>query len=282
MDRVLDKFPQSCEIKTMEMLTDANKYANREMTEEQYFEMKAKYDEKVFLNLFFEGSKSLMNLTEESFRDKKFEAQMIQGIHPLLVNDEEAKIFHSKEFGTHSPIISTHHIKIGTPHGVSRTEVGLISDLYKSGYLQEITPEGLIAYAFEDKGRLVRADTARKICKEINKQRREQVAGLVDGIAGEDKMTKKVLEIISKKGMAENWSFEKVNNYGNQGRKIVKLMEDDFGKEIGNMIVRQNIENKEELVVNHMDHLCKQMGVAMEDAIAIAWHKIVGRKKNAQ
>lgn len=280
MDRVIDRFPQSCEIKTMEMLTDANKYANREMTETQYFEMKAKYDEKMFLNLFFEGSKSLMELTEKSFKDKKFENEMIQkGIHPLLVNEEEAKYFHSKEFGTHSPVISTHHIKIGTAHGISRTEVGLISDLYKSGYLQEITPEGLIAYAFEDKGRLVRADTARKICKEINKQRREQVSGLIDGRDGEDKMTKKVLEIISKKGMIEGWSYEKVNNYGNQGRRFVKMMQDDFGKEIGNMVIRQNIDNKEELVVNHMDHICKSMGIAMEDMIAIAWHKIVGKKK---
>ena len=205
-----------------------------------------------------------------------------KGIHPLIVNEEEAKIFHSKDLGTHSPVISTHHIRIGTPHGISRTEVGLMADLYKCGYLQDITPEALIAYAYEEKNRVIRVDTAKKICKEINKQRKEQVSSLVDGREGEDKMTKKVLEIISKKGMAEHWSFEKVNNYGVQGRKLVKLMQDDFGKEIGNMVVKQNHQDptySAELAVNHMDHVCKQLGVAMEDMIAIAYYKIFGMKK---
>jgi len=283
MDRALEKSSQVNQITSKEMFEDARKYANREMTEADYFGMKEKYQEKVFLNLFFEGSKPLMELTEKAFDDVKFEAEMIKkGIHPLIVNEEEAKIFHSKDLGTHSPVISTHHIRIGTPHGISRTEVGLLSDLYKCGYLQDITPEALIAYALEEKNRVIRVDTAKKICKEINKQRKEQVSSLVDGRDGEDKMTKKVLEIISKKGMAEHWSFEKVNNYGVQGRKIVKLMQDDFGKEIGNMVVKQNHQDptySAELAVNHMDHVCKQLGVAMEDMIAIAWYKIMGRKK---
>jgi len=283
MDRALEKSSQVNQITSKEMFEDARKYANREMTEADYFGMKEKYQEKVFLNLFFEGSKPLMELTEKAFDDVKFEAEMIKkGIHPLIVNEEEAKIFHSKDLGTHSPVISTHHIRIGTPHGISRTEVGLLSDLYKCGYLQDITPEALIAYALEEKNRVIRVDTAKKICKEINKQRKEQVSSLVDGRDGEDKMTKKVLEIISKKGMAEHWSFEKVNNYGVQGRKLVKLMQDDFGKEIGNMVVKQNHQDptySAELAVNHMDHVCKQLGVAMEDMIAIAWYKIMGRKK---
>jgi hypothetical protein len=283
MDRALEKNSQVHQITSKEMYEDARKYADREMTEEDYFVMKEKYEEKVFLNLFFEGSKHLMDLTEKAFNDVKFETEMIKkGIHPLIVNEEEAKIFHSKDLGTHSPVISTHHIRIGTPHGISRTEVGLMADLYKCGYLQEITPEALIAYALEEKSRIIRVDTAKKICKEINKQRKEQVSSLVDGREGEDKMTKKVLEIISKKGMAEHWSFEKVNNYGVQGRKLVKLMQDDFGKELGNMVVRQTHLDPTytaELAVNHMDHVCKQLGVAMEDMIAIAYYKIMGRKK---
>jgi len=282
INKVLKKFSLN-QITTREMHEDATKYANREMTECDYFEMKEKYDEKVFLNLFYEGSRSLSELTEQSFKDQRFEREMIKkGIHPLIVNEEEAKYFHSKEFGTHSPVISTHHIKIGTPHGISRTEVGLLSDLYKSGYLQDITPEALIAYALEDKNRIIRVDTAKKICKEINKQRKEQVSSLIDGRVGEDKMTKKVLEIISKKGMEEHWTFEKVHNYGNQGRRMVKLVEDDLGKEIGNMVVKQSSINKEELAANHMDHICKQLGIAMEDMIAVAWHKMIGREKNAK
>jgi hypothetical protein len=268
------------QITSSEMRKDAYLYANREMTEGDYYKMKKKYSEKIFLNLFFEGSKSLMELTEKSFSDQKFETEMIKkGIHPLIVSEEEAKIFHSKEYGTHSPVISTHHIKIGTPHGISRTEVGLLSDLYKCGYLTEITPEALIAYALEERKRIIRVDTARKICKEINKQRREEVSARIDGRIGEDHMTKKSLEIISKRAMAEGWSYEKVNNYGNQARKLVKLMNDDFGKEIGNMITKQNSDNKEELAVNHMDHLCKTMGIAMEDMLAVAYYKIMGRKK---
>lgn len=282
INKVLDKF-SLVQITSHEMHEDATIYANRLMTECDYFEMKEKYDEKVFLNLFFEGSKSLCELTEQSFKDQRFEKEMIKkGIHPLIVNEEEAKYFHSKEFGTHSPVISTHHIKIGTPHGISRTEVGLLSDLYKCGYLQDITPEALIAYALEEKNRIVRVDTAKKICKEINKQRKEQVSSLVDGRVGEDKMTKKVLEIISKKGMEEHWTFEKVHNYGNQGRRMVKMVEDDLGKEIGNMVVKQSSYNKEELAANHMDHICKQLGIAMEDMIAVAWHKMIGRKKNVK
>lgn len=263
-----------------EMILDAKKYANREMTESDYFLMKQKYDEKTFLNLFFEGSKSLMELTERSFKDVRFENEMIKkGIHPLLVNDEEAKLFHAKKEGTHSPVISTHHIKIGTTHGQTRTDVGLLADLYKSGYLQEITPEALIAYGFEEKGRVIRVDTAKKICKEINKQRREEVSSRIDGRMGEDHMTKKCLEIISKKGMEEGWSFEKVNNYGNQARKLVKSMNDDFGKEIGKMVVKQTEENREELAVTHMEHLCKTMGIAMDDMIAVAYYKIMGKKR---
>ena len=95
-------------------------------------------------------------------------------------------------------------------------------------------------------------------------------------------MTKKVLEIISKKGIAEHWSFEKTNNLGVQGRRLVKMINDDFGKEIGNMLVKQNNKNptlNAELAVNHMDHVCKQLGVAMEDMIAVAWHKVMGREK---
>ncbi len=283
MDRALNKNSQSQQISTMEMYQDAKIYADREMTEEDYFLMKEKYNEKQFLNLFFEGSKHLMELTERSFKDIKFENEMIKkGIHPLIVNEDEAKIFHSKDLGTHSPIISTHHIRIGTPHGITRSEVGLLSDLYKCGYLQEITPEALIAYAYEEKKRVLRVDTAKKMCKEINKQRKEQVSSLIDGRDGEDKMTKKVLEIISKKGMAEHWSFEKTNNLGVQGRRLVKMINDDFGKEIGNMLVKQNNKNptlNAELAVNHMDHVCKQLGVAMEDMIAVAWHKIMGREK---
>jgi hypothetical protein len=282
INRVLEKYclGQKKPTMTREMLEDSQKYANREMTEADYFEMKEKYDKKTFLNLFFEGSPSLMELTESAFTDQKFETEMIKkGIHPLIVDEDEAKFFHSKEYGTHSPVISTHHIRIGTPHGISRTEVGLLSDLYKSGYLQEITPEALIAYALEEKNRVVRVDTAKKICKEINKQRRDQVSGLIDGRVGEDSMTKKSLEIISKKGMAEGWSFEKVNNYGVQARRLVKLMNDDFGKEIGNMVTKQNLDNKEELAANHMDHICKQMGIAMDDMLAVAWHKMIGRKK---
>jgi len=284
MDQALDRYSQNQQsISTKEMRIDVNKYANREMKEQDYFEMKKKYDEKVFLNLFFEGSKPLMELTETAYKDVELEKQMIKkGIHPLLVTEDEAKFFHSKDYGTHSPVISTHHIKIGTPHGISRTEVGLLSDLYKSGYLQEITPEALIAYALEEKNRVIRVDAAKKICKEINKQRREQVSSLIDGRTGEDKMTKKVLEIISKKGITEHWSFEKVNNYGNQGRKIVRQLQDDFGKEIGNMIVKQDFDNptqRAELGVNHMEHLAKSLGVAFEDMLAVGWYKVMGRKK---
>lgn len=283
IDNVLEKHYQTSQITSKEMRQDAIKYANRQMTEQDYFEMKKKYDEKVFLNLFFEGSRSMCELTERSFKDERFESEMIKkGIHPLLVNDEEARYFHSREFGTHSPVIATHHIKIGTPHGISRTEPGLLSDLYKSGYLQDLTIEALIAYALEEKGRVIRVDSAKKMCKEINKQRRDQVSSLVDGRTGEDKMTKKVLEIISKKGMAERWSFEKVNNYGNQGRKMCKLVQDDFGKEIGNMIVKQSSENTiqtAELAANHMEHICKSLGIAVDDMIAVAWYKIMGRKK---
>jgi len=47
------------------MYEDVRKYANREMTEADYFVLKEKYEEKVFLNLFFEGSKPLMQLTEK-------------------------------------------------------------------------------------------------------------------------------------------------------------------------------------------------------------------------
>ena len=148
--------------------------------------------------------------------------------------------------------------------------------------MQDLTVEALIAYALEEKGRVIRVDSAKKMCKEINKQRRDQVSSLVDGRTGEDKMTKKVLEIISKKGMAEHWSFEKVNNYGVQGRKMCKLMQDDFGKEIGNMIVKQSSENTTltaELAANHMEHICKSLGIAVDDMIAVAWYKIMGRKK---
>jgi len=284
MDQALDNYSQNRQqITTTQMRIDVSKYANREMTEDDYFKMKKRYDEKIFLNLFFEGSKPLMELTERAYKDQELERQMIKkGIHPLLVTEEEAKFFHSKDYGTHSPVISTHHIKIGTPHGISRTEVGLLSDLYKSGYLQEITPEALIAYALEEKNRVIRVDAAKKICKEINKQRREQVSSLIDGRTGEDKMTKKVLEIISKKGITEHWSFEKVNNYGNQGRKIVRQLQDDFGKEIGNMIVKQDFDNptqRAELGVNHMEHLAKSLGVAFEDMLAVGWYKVMGRKK---
>jgi len=283
MDKALEKNSQGQQITSTEMFEDARKYADREMTEDDYFKLKEKYEEKIFLNLFFEGSKPLMELTESSFKDLKFEAEMIKkGIHPLIVDEEEAKIFHSKDLGTHSPVISTHTIRIGTPHGITRTEVGLLSDLYKCGYLQEIIPEALIAYAWEEKRRVIRVDTAKKICKEINKQRKEQVSSLIDGRDGEDKMTKKVLEVISKKGMAEHWSFEKVNNYGNLGRKLVKTIQDDFGKELGNMVVKQTHEDPTftaELAANHMDHVCKQMGVAMEDLMAVAYYKIMGRKK---
>ena len=283
IDTVLDKHYQTPQITSKEMRLDANKYANREMTKTSYFEMKKKYNEKTFLNLFFEGSKSLMELTERAFDDTEYENQMIKkGYHPLIVNDEEARFFHSRDYGTHSPVIATHHIKIGTPHGISRTEPGLLSDLYKCGYLQDLTVEALIAYALEEKGRVIRVDSAKKMCKEINKQRRDQVSSLVDGRTGEDKMTKKVLEIISKKAMAEHWSFEKVNNYGVQGRKMCKLMLDDFGKEIGNMIVKQNSENTTltaELAANHMEHICKSLGIAVDDMIAVAWYKIMGRKK---
>ena len=154
---------------TKEMLEDAMKYANREWVESDYFEMKNKYDKKTFLNLFYEGSSSLMELTEQAFKDVRLENAMLkQGIHPLLVSVEEAKLFHSKEYGTHSPVISTHHIKIGTTHGESRTQTGLIADLYKAGYLQEITPEGLIAYAFEQHKILIRVHSAKKNYEEIN------------------------------------------------------------------------------------------------------------------
>jgi len=265
---------------TKEMLEDAMKYANREWVESDYFEMKNKYDKKTFLNLFYEGSSSLMELTEQAFKDVRLENAMLkQGIHPLLVSVEEAKLFHSKEHGTHSPIISTHYIKIGTTHGESRTQTGLIADLYKAGYLQEITPEGLIAYAYEQHKRIIRVDSAKKMCVEINKQHKFQISSLIDGRVGEDKMTKKVLEIISKHGMKEQWSFEKTNNLGNQGRKIVRAMNDDFGKEIGNMIVKQTTENKEELAANHMEHICKTLGIAFDDFLAVAWYKVRGKTR---
>ena len=59
MDRALDKNSQVSQITSKEMYEDARKYADREMTETDYFVMKEKYEEKVFLNLFFEGSKHL-------------------------------------------------------------------------------------------------------------------------------------------------------------------------------------------------------------------------------
>jgi hypothetical protein len=202
-----------------------------------------------------------------------------QGIHPLLVSEEDARMFHSKEYGTHSPVISTHHIKIGTTHGQTRTDVGLLADLYKAGYLSDITPEGLIAYAFESHQRIIRVDTAKKMCDEINKQHREQLSSLVDGRIGEDKMTKKVLEIISTEGMKNQWSFEKVNNLGIQGRKLVKQLNDDFGKEIGKMIIKQTTENKEELAVNHMERICKTLGIAFDDLLAVGWYKMRGKTR---
>lgn len=285
MNIVLKKycFGQENPSATREMEQDVRKYADREMTESDYFEMKNKYDKKTFLNLFFEGSSSLMELTEQSFNDIKLEKAMLsQGIHPLLVSEEEAKLFHSKEHGTHSPVISTHHIKIGTTHGESRTQTGLIADLYKAGYLQEITPEGLIAYAYEQHKRIIRVDTAKKMCVEINKQHKFQMSSLIDGRDGEDKMTKKVLEIISKHGIKEQWSFEKTNNLGNQGRKIVRAMNDDFGKEIGNMVVKQTTDNREELAANHMEHVCKTLGIAFDDFLAVAWYKVRGKTKKAK
>lgn len=265
---------------TREMIEDARKYANREMRESDYFELKQKYDEKMFLNIFFEGSRSLMELTEQSFKDERMERLMVkQGIHPLLVSEEEAKMFHSKEYGTHSPVISTHYIRMGTTHGQSRTDVGLLADLFKVGYLQDITPEGLIAYAYEQHKRIIRVDTAKKMCDEINKQHREQLSSLIDGRSGDDEMTRKVLEIISKHGMKNQWSFEKVNNMGIQGRKIAKLMQSEFGKEIGNMIVKQTEENKEELAATHMEHVCKTLGIAFDDFLAVAWYKLRGKSK---
>ena len=285
MNRVLKKhcFGQSNPATTMEMIEDSTKYANREMNEEDYFEMKQKYDEKTFLNLFFEGSRAVMELTEQAFDDERLEQCMTKkGIHPLFVTEDEAKMFHTKDLGTHSPVISTHHIKIGTTHGQTRTDMGLLSDLYKAGYLTEITPSGLIAYAFETHQRIIRADTAKKMCDEINKQHKEQLSALIDGRIGEDKMTKKVLEIISKKGMIEQWSFEKVNNMGIQGRKMVRDLNDTFGKEIGNIIVKQTSENKEELAVNLVEHICKTLGVAFDDMLAVGYYKMMGKTRGGK
>jgi len=48
------------------------------------------------------------------------------------------------------------------------------------------------------------------------------------------------------------------------------------------MVTKQNHQDPTytaELAVNHMDHVCKQLGVAMEDMIAIAYYKIFGMKK---
>ena len=78
MDRALDKNSQVSQITSKEMYEDARKYADREMTETDYFVMKEKYEEKVFLNLFFEGSKHLMELTEKAFNDVRFETEMIK------------------------------------------------------------------------------------------------------------------------------------------------------------------------------------------------------------
>jgi len=283
VNQVLQKycFGQPNPTLTREMLADAKKYANREMSETDYWDLKEKYDEKTLLNLFFEGSVHLQQMTEQAFGDVRMENRMIKtGLHPLLVSEEEAKIFHSAEYGTHSPDISTRFQRLGTPHGMERCQTGLMFDLYKAGVIEELTAEGLIAYAFESQKRIVRADAAVKMVKEINKQRRERVASLVDGRVGEDKMTKKVLEVISRKGMEENWSFEKVNNLGRQGRKLVKQVEDDLGKELGHLVIKQEILNKEELAANHMEHVCKTMGIAFDDFFAVAWHKIMGRKKN--
>ena len=94
MNRVLKKhcFGQSNPATTKEMIEDSRKYANREMTEEDYYEMKQKYDRKIFLNLFFEGSQAVMELTEQAFKDERMEQCMTkQGIHPLFVTEEEAK-----------------------------------------------------------------------------------------------------------------------------------------------------------------------------------------------
>ena len=63
MERALSKNSQSQQISTMEMYQDAKIYADREMTEADYFMLKEKYVGKQFLNLFFEGSQSLMELT---------------------------------------------------------------------------------------------------------------------------------------------------------------------------------------------------------------------------
>ena len=80
VNQVLQKycFGQPNPTLTREMLADAKKYANREMSETDYWDLKEKYDEKTLLNLFFEGSVHLQQMTEQAFGDVRMENRMIK------------------------------------------------------------------------------------------------------------------------------------------------------------------------------------------------------------
>jgi hypothetical protein len=235
------------------------------------------FGEKTVISYIFNSDRGSYYDTLKAFKDEKYEKELIsQGLHPLYVSQEEAKLYHSEQhIGTHSQVYASHVNGVGSQHAQSGNTSGLVFDLFKSGVLTKLTAEGLMEYVFQEYNRVITKPIAEKITEEINKQRLSYENKMFTDL-GDDKLTKVALRKVTKHCKEQGLSYETSNQLGQQTRKLIGSLESSLGREIGKIVIDE--EDNASIVAKIAEKLCASMNVPVEDAGAIL-SKIGGKNE---
>lgn len=235
------------------------------------------FGEKTVINYVFAGDRGSYYDTIKAFADEKYSKELIaEGLHPLYVSEEEAKLYHSAEhIGTHAQIMQSHVNGVGTQHAQAGNTSGLLFDLFKSGVLMKLSAEGLMDYVFQTYNRVITKPIAEQIVAEINKQRLSYENKMFTDL-GDDKMTKTALRKVTKHCQDNGLSFEASNQLGSQARKLVTSLESSLGNEIGKMIT--NEEDPASMIERITLKLCTSMNVPVEDLGGIVRKSVKGNQ----
>ena len=257
--------------------------SNRPMSKAEVESAIEEFGMKNVITYLFNGDRGSYFDTLKAFNDEEYEKQLIRdGLHPLYVTEEEAKMYHSRDgIGTHSPIISSHFTRLGSSHGKeSASSNGLIYDLFKSRVLIELTPEGLMEYVFNEYHRMLSKPLAVKIAFDINKQRKIFEGRMFTGEIGDDRMTKQALIQVNRHCKESNISFETSNELGQITRKLIHNIEQNMGREIGKMVVNDKGVDRPRMIAKIAVRLSEIMNTPVEDVGALLSRPMRMRKKN--
>ncbi len=256
--------------------------SNRPISKAELDSAVEEFGEKNVISYVFSGDRGSYYDTVKAFNDESYERELIKdGLHPLFVTEEDAKMYHSVEhIGTHSQVINTNNTRIGTAHGKeSVASNGLVYDLFKSRVLIELTAEGLMEHVFQEYNRVITKPIATKIVDDINKQRKIFEGRIFTGELGDDELTKRALRKVKKHCIDNQTSFETSDYLGQKARKMSHDISRNLGTEIGNIVLNEQGLDNADIIARFAKKLCTALNVPVEDAGALMTRPLKKAKK---